>query len=145
MAMPTIPSIEIYLLHEVEMRGEAVRARDPAVYESVAKHFPLLTEDDKNLTNVATGENKWRNRVDWVRYQLVQKGELDGSQRGVWRITQKGRDRLARKWPPSEPPEYSTGLYIDRPRYKKSLMVPIFMPHHSWCGGVVYRTLKGAA
>lgn len=116
MAMPMNKSIEIYLLHEVEMRGGSVAARDPLIYDAVSGHFPPLTEDDRKLVNVATGENKWKNRVDWVRFRLVKKGELDGSQRGIWRITEKGRDRLQNEWPPREPPRYSDRLYTNRPR-----------------------------
>jgi len=111
MAMPMNKSIGIYLLHEVEMRGGSVAARDPLIYDAVAGHFPPLTEDDRKLVNVATGENKWKNRVDWVRYKLVREGELDGSQRGIWRLTQEGRDRLRNEWPPREQPQYSKKLY----------------------------------
>ena len=119
MPMPRRRSIEIYLLHEIEMRGGSVPARDPAIYDAVASHFPLLTQEDQNLTNQASGDNKWRNRVDFTRYDLTQKGDLDGSQHGIWRTTQKGRERLENEWPPKDPPRYSTVLYTDRPRTTK--------------------------
>jgi hypothetical protein len=32
----------------------------------------------------------WNNRVRWTRNRLVRKGDLDGSRRGIWAITQKG-------------------------------------------------------
>lgn len=120
MPMPLQRSIEIYLLHEIEERGGSVPARHHDIYDAVARHFPLLTHDDRNLVNVGTGENKWRNRVDWVRHSLVRKGELDGSQRGIWRLAQKGRDRLQNEWPPGEQPRYTKRLYTDRPRTKRS-------------------------
>jgi len=124
MAMPMRKSIEIYLLHEIEMRGGSVRAGDPAIYDAVAGHFPLLTQDERNLINVGTRANKWGNRVQWARRHLVHKGELDGSQRGIWRITEKGRDRLQHEWPPREPPDYSRRLYVGQPRYKKPTRAP---------------------
>jgi restriction system protein len=37
---------------------------------------------------------KWWNLVQWVRQKLVERGEIDGSTRGVWRITDAGRARL---------------------------------------------------
>jgi restriction system protein len=131
MAMPMNKSIEIYLLHEVEMRGGSVAARDPLIYDAVAGHFPPLTEDDRKLVNVATGENKWKNRVDWVRYKLVREGELDGSQRGIWRLTQEGRDRLRNEWPPREQPQYSKKLYTDRASTKTPRRAGGLAPAHS--------------
>jgi len=119
MPMPQMSSIEIYLLHEIAARGGSARARDAAIYDALVKHFPLLTEADRQLVNVATGENKWKNRVDFTRLALVHKGELDGSERGTRRITDKGRQRLENEWPPKDPPLYSTVLYTDRPRTKK--------------------------
>jgi restriction system protein len=106
MPIPLQRSIEPYLLHEIEMRGGSVRARDPAVYDALAEHFSRLTEDDRKLTDVSDGANRWRKRVDFTRLALVHKGELDGSQRGTWRITDKGKERLQKEWPPVEGPQY---------------------------------------
>jgi restriction system protein len=106
MPIPLQRSIEPYLLHEIEMRGGSVRARDPAVYDALAQHFSRLTDDDQKLTDVSDGANRWRKRVDFTRLALVHKGELDGSQRGIWRITDKGRGRLQKEWPPVEGPQY---------------------------------------
>ena len=38
---------------------------------------------------------KWANLVQWVRQRLVDLGQIDGSQRGIWRITPAGRARLS--------------------------------------------------
>jgi len=106
MAMPMERSIQIYLLHEIEVRGGSVPARDPGIYDAVARHFPLLSQEDRDLTN-ESGENTWRNRVDLARNALADRGEIDRSQWGVWPVTQEGRDRLKAEWPPKEPPRYS--------------------------------------
>jgi restriction endonuclease Mrr len=37
----------------------------------------------------------WKNRIQWVRQHLITKGELDGSERGVWKLTPQGRARAA--------------------------------------------------
>ncbi len=39
----------------------------------------------------------WENRIAWVRYQLAENGEIDKSVRGMWRITEKGRERLRKE------------------------------------------------
>lgn len=119
MPMPQRGSIQIYLLHEIERRGGRVRANAP-FFEAIANYFPDFTQQERQLINMASGTNKWENRVNWARYDLVRSGELDGSERGVWRITQKGRERLQNEWPPRESPQYSTRLYIDRPRARSS-------------------------
>jgi Mrr restriction endonuclease-like protein/SeqA-like protein len=42
-----------------------------------------------------TGGVKWKNRVAWVRARMVKRGVLKaGSPRGVWEITQEGREWL---------------------------------------------------
>jgi restriction system protein len=43
---------------------------------------------------------KWANLVQWVRQRLVDAGEIDGSTRGVWKITHAGRSRLGSQRPP---------------------------------------------
>jgi hypothetical protein len=45
--------------------------------------------------------------VQWVRQSLVTAGEIDGTTRGVWKITPKGRDRLARADKESTPIEHT--------------------------------------
>jgi restriction system protein len=77
----------------VELGGEA-KPRD--VYPLVTKSFPQITPEELE----ARFENypstrKWSNLIQWVRQRLVDQQQVDGSQRGVWRITQAGRDRLS--------------------------------------------------
>ncbi|MBI5653887.1 MAG: AAA family ATPase [Chloroflexi bacterium] len=40
----------------------------------------------------------WIYELQWVRYLLVRRGEMDGSQKGVWKITEKGRERVRLEW-----------------------------------------------
>lgn len=45
-------------------------------------------QDDKTII--------WEHKVQWARYELCQRGLMDPkARRGVWRITQEGRDWLA--------------------------------------------------
>jgi restriction endonuclease Mrr len=130
MAMPMERAIQIYLLREIEARGGSVPARDSGIYETVARHFPLLTQEDLDHTN-ESGENTWRNRVDWTRNALADRGEIDRSTWGVWPITQKGRDRLQAEWPPKEPARYSEDSYVATPvnRTGRSVTTPMPQPN----------------
>jgi restriction system protein len=92
MSIPSEKDIEIPLLQEIESAGG--KARPSALYGRVAKHFPNLTLEDQRARHPKTGIPIWSNRVQWARQHLVNKGEVDASTRGIWRITQKGRTRL---------------------------------------------------
>ena len=104
MPIPKDKSIEIYLLHEIEQMGGSVERRDDEIYERVAKHFSAMTQDDLKLRDAASGTKKFQKHVEFAASGVRKRGELDGSVRGVWSITQNGRNRLAKEWPPSSPP-----------------------------------------
>jgi restriction endonuclease Mrr len=53
-----------------------------------------LTETDRSLNT--SGLIRWENRVQFARLTLVKTGDMDStSRRGIWRITEKGRQRAA--------------------------------------------------
>lgn len=93
MPFPKQAEIEAPLLEAlVELGGEG-RPRD--IYPRVAKRFPNLTEEEQEerLENYPS-TRKWSNLVQWIRQRLVDVGQIDGSQRGIWKITAAGRARL---------------------------------------------------
>jgi restriction system protein len=92
-SFPKQAEIEIPLLEAlVELGGEA-RPRD--VYPLVAKRFPDLTpEEQEQRLESSPSTRKWSNLVQWIRQRLVDLGHIDGSQRGIWKITAAGRARL---------------------------------------------------
>jgi len=92
---PTQENIELPLLKVIEESGGQL-SLDEAV-KKVTDIFDRLTEEDKTR-RLATGRKRWSNRVQWARYRLLRKGELDGSVWGVWKITAKGRARLLAEW-----------------------------------------------
>jgi Mrr N-terminal domain len=52
----------------------------------------LMPADHEQLR---TGEVRWRNRAQFVRLRLIERGEMKrDSPRGVWEISEQGRDRL---------------------------------------------------
>jgi hypothetical protein len=93
---PRQAEIELPLLEVLAELGGEAKPRE--VYPLVATRFPLLTaeEQEQRLENYPS-IRKWSNLVQWVRQRLVDVGEIDGSQRGVWRISSSGRERLDRR------------------------------------------------
>ncbi len=93
MSFPKQIEVEIPLLHVlVELGGEG-RPRD--IYPLVSKQFPGITAEEleERMENYPS-TRKWTNLIQWVRQRLVDLGQIDGSQRGIWRITEAGRNRL---------------------------------------------------
>jgi len=114
MAIPSEKDIELPLLQEIEAAGG--EARPSELDDKVARHFPELTPADQKARHPRSGQLIWSNRVRWVRQHLVNKGELDASTRGIWRITNKGRERLGviPPPPPSPPPPLTIAGILER-------------------------------
>ena len=90
--LPSQTEIEIPLLEAlVELGGQA---EPKVIYALVTEKFPNISKSA--LTEaLPSGRNKWTNKIQWVRQQLVSNSEIDSPRRGIWRITDKGRRRLA--------------------------------------------------
>lgn len=93
MSYPRQVEIEIPLLKVLAELGGASPPRE--VYSRVAKHFPTLTPEEleERLPNYPS-TRKWTNLVQWVRQRLVDSGDIDGTERGVWKLSQAGRQRI---------------------------------------------------
>lgn len=91
MTLPKQTNVEIPLLLEIARAGGSARPR--AIYAKVASHFHEITEEDL-AERMPNGCNLWQDRVGWVRKVLVINGDIDDSVRGIWSISQAGRDRL---------------------------------------------------
>ena len=98
MAIPSEKDIELPLLQEIEAAGG--EAKPSELYDKVARHFPQLTPSDQTVRHPRSGLLIWANRVQWARQHLVNKGEIDASTRGIWKITERGRARLGVVPPP---------------------------------------------
>lgn len=91
MPYPSRPDVEVPLLRVLlDLGGEA---KPSEVYEPLAAQFPSMTAEERKAPR-ANGEPQWENDVRFARQELVDKGELDGSEYGVWKITPAGRARL---------------------------------------------------
>ena len=60
------------------------------VVEQIA--IDLNLSDDIQNELMASGEPRYRNQVAWARFYLVREGLLDSSKRGVWSLTERGRN-----------------------------------------------------
>jgi restriction system protein len=91
MAIPKQPEIELPLLEVLVALGG--RGKPRQIYPLVTQKFTQLTKED--LEEVVSGRtNKWTNRIQWSRQALVSKGEIESPERGIWAITEKGKQRL---------------------------------------------------
>jgi hypothetical protein len=93
MAIPTIKDVEIPLLHLIHTLGGEVSPSD--TFDSLADFFKLSEKERRELVPGGT-DFKFRNMVRWARNSLCNKGFLDRSVRGVWKITAAGIKELSR-------------------------------------------------
>ncbi|HYA88840.1 MAG TPA: winged helix-turn-helix domain-containing protein [Nitrospirota bacterium] len=86
---------EIPLLKALLKLGGKARPKD--VYPEVEKIMGLtpdkFPEEYESYAGKGYSVVKWKNKTAWAREYLKRKGQLDGSERGVWKITEIGRDR----------------------------------------------------
>lgn len=65
-------------------------ARPAEVCPAIAKDLSLSDSIlEERLTN---GVSRFENQVHWARFYLVKDGYIDSSRRGVWSLTEKGRN-----------------------------------------------------
>ena len=86
--------IEMPLLEALENKGG--RARPKEVYREIADRLNLDPDAREEKKSAADQEYKvFDQQVRWTRQTLVAQ-ELIAGQRGIWELTDKGRDRLTR-------------------------------------------------
>jgi restriction system protein len=108
--LPKQREVELPLLEVlVEIGGQG---RPSDIYPLVTAKFPQVSEEDL-AESLPSGGNRWQNRIQWARQNLVAEGDIDSPSRGTWRITDKGRARLgdAGEVEPSPPDASFLELY----------------------------------
>ena len=95
MNIPPISNIELALLKVLDEAGGELPFGEAVA--KVKEKYPNLSDEDKSST-LASGGNRLNNRIAWTRQILVEKGEIDGSTYGIWRITSMGKERLQNEW-----------------------------------------------
>lgn len=76
----------IPILKVLQRNGGAVKASE--VIDQVIKDLDIVENDLAETTS--SGESKIRNQMRWARFYLHNAGYIDNSQRGVWKLTEKG-------------------------------------------------------
>lgn len=85
-------SYELPLLQSIaEMGGEVVPGEE--LYQKVAVKMGFAGQEMEY--DLVHARDKWVYTLQWVRHALVKRGDLDGSRRGIWAITEQGRQRLS--------------------------------------------------
>ncbi|MBI4594810.1 MAG: winged helix-turn-helix domain-containing protein [Candidatus Tectomicrobia bacterium] len=65
------------------------------VYLEVERTMGLnATDFPEEYGKYKSGAIKWKNKPAWAREYLKRKGQLDGSERGIWKITEIGKEQL---------------------------------------------------
>ncbi len=104
MAFPKQFEIEVPLLQTIQALGGSGKPKE--IYPLVSKRFPQLTEEDLVAKLPSSPSTfKWHNLVQWCRQGLIEKGDLDGTTRGIWKLTTKGKERLKTKAATQQPPD----------------------------------------
>jgi len=93
--MPKEENIELPLLKVLKDAGGSLSIRDAIA--KTKELYPELTDEEK-ASIVSTGQNRLNNRIAWCRQKLVDKGEIDSSTYGIWKITEKGKRRVELEW-----------------------------------------------
>jgi hypothetical protein len=76
----------------VKLGGKASPAE---AYPEVEKMMGLNPKDfPEEYEKYKSDAIKWKNKIAWAREYLKRKNQLDGSERGVWEITEIGRERV---------------------------------------------------
>jgi hypothetical protein len=71
------------------------KAKPGEVYPEVERIMGLNTNEfPEEYEKYKSRAVKWKNKTAWAREYLKRKRQLDGSERGVWKITEIGKDRL---------------------------------------------------
>jgi restriction system protein len=60
------------------------------VVERIAQDMQIPDQVQNDL--LPSGEPRFRNQVAWARFYLVREGLIDSSKRGVWSLTEQGRN-----------------------------------------------------
>ena len=71
------------------LRAMGGSGKPSEVTEAVAKRLKLGASVTGEKSE--SGQNQFQNRVAWARFYLVKSGHIDGSVKGVWTLTTKGK------------------------------------------------------
>jgi len=100
MAYPAYEEVELPLLKLLyEYGGPEYKMRSKDTYEPLADHFGLGVIERAQTRDELLGDGRsepvWHNRVQWARRKLKERGYLESSKRGYWKLSEKGVQKAA--------------------------------------------------
>ena len=93
MPIPSEKDIQLPLLHMIYCMGGQLTPSEACA--RLAQYF-LLSSAERKETIPSSLAGKFDNRVAWARNFLCKQGFIDRSIRGLWKITEEGRNELVR-------------------------------------------------
>ena len=87
------PDYEIPILKALIKLAGSGKTKDVYVVIEDLMHEELAKHPEE-YQKYESGALIWKNKARWAREYLKRKNQLDGSQRGVWKITNVGRERF---------------------------------------------------
>ncbi len=72
------------------LREKGGQARPREIYGAIAQKLNL--SEEQRTATVKSGAVKFENQIAWARSYLVKTGYLDSPSRGIWRLTDKGKE-----------------------------------------------------
>jgi restriction system protein len=93
-----VPDFQTIMLPLLECFGDGQEHSTQELLDNLAKRFSL-TEEELNALLPSGKQKIFYNRVGWARTYLTKAGLLEMSRRSYYRITDRGRQVLARKPP----------------------------------------------
>jgi restriction system protein len=85
---------ELPLLESLVELGGKVEPNG-ALYQRIAEKMGFVGKDMEY--DLVHARDKWIYTLQWVRHTLVKQGDMDGSRRGIWAITEQGRQRIVQQ------------------------------------------------
>jgi 5-methylcytosine-specific restriction protein A len=96
MAFPEHKDVADALLYFIFLNGGSdYKVQAASTYEPLADFFNLTREERTRRRPDGYPGLHWCNRVQWARQRLINYRDLDGSERGIWRLTTQGLQRAS--------------------------------------------------
>lgn len=92
MTFPRYRDVDVALLLELVRLGRGVKPHE--TYESVTRHFPRLSDEDKAVVRKDGWTRVWINMIHWARDHLRVQGALDEAGSGIWSANSSARGML---------------------------------------------------
>ncbi len=90
-----IPEFNKIKAPALQLFADGKERRISEVFSPLAKHFGL-TEDEQNELLPSGTQRRWHNRADWACYDLFRAGLLSRPRRGIYVITDAGKQLAAK-------------------------------------------------